>query len=55
MQKTISISIPDGLDISNISEKVWLVLVNHTDHITSEERDFVVGILEELEGTASDY
>jgi hypothetical protein len=54
MQKTISISIPDGLDISNISDKVWQVLYAHDELISPEERVFVVGILNKLEGTASD-
>jgi hypothetical protein len=47
-------SIPDGVHISNIQDKVWQVLYAHDELISPEERVFVVGILNELEGMASD-
>jgi hypothetical protein len=54
MTKTISISIPDGLNIESLLDKVWQVLYAHDELISPEERVFVAGILDDLEGTASD-
>ena len=54
MTKTISISIPDGLNIESLLDKVWQVLYAHDELISPEERVFVAGILEDLEGTSSD-
>jgi hypothetical protein len=54
MTKTISISIPDGLDIAQLAEKVWWALQRDKDVVTPEEQKFVVSLLDDLEGTASD-
>jgi hypothetical protein len=54
MTKTISISIPEGLNIEALAEKVWWALQRDKDVVTPEEQQFVVSLLDDLESTASD-
>jgi hypothetical protein len=48
MQKTITISIPTGLDVDTLLDRVWQVLYAYDDLISPEERVFVAGIIEEV-------